>query len=61
MTQTAELMPLADYLYGVMSQLRPLPPLEVDLTGAYGNVLAEDVAAPGPLPAFDHASIDGYA
>ncbi|GIG57354.1 molybdopterin molybdenumtransferase MoeA [Longispora fulva] len=61
MTRTTELVPLADYLYGVMARLRPLPPLEVDLTQAYGNVLAEEVTAPGPLPAFDHAAIDGYA
>ncbi len=61
MTTTTERVPLADYLYGVMARLRPLPPLEVDLPQAYGNVLAEDVVAPGPLPAFDHAAIDGYA
>ncbi len=55
------LLPLADYLGTVLRGLRPLPALDLDLTQAYGNTLAEDVIAPGPLPAFDHAAIDGYA
>src|SRR3954453_16892858 len=55
------LTPLADYLGTVLRGLRALPPLDLDLTQAYGNVLAQDVAAPGPLPAFDLAAIDGYA
>jgi molybdopterin molybdotransferase len=58
---TGELIPLADYLAGVLRGLRPLPPLDLDLTLAHGNVLAEDIQAPGPMPAFDHASVDGYA
>nr|WP_246656489.1 MULTISPECIES: gephyrin-like molybdotransferase Glp [Dactylosporangium] len=41
--------------------LRPLPPLDLEITAAHGNVLAEDVVGPGPVPAFDHAAIDGYA
>lgn len=56
-----ELVPLADYLGGVLRRLRALPPLDLELSQAYGNVLAEDVVAPGPLPAFDHAAVDGYA
>jgi molybdopterin molybdotransferase len=56
-----ELTPLAEYLARVLRGLRPLPPLDLDLTQAHGNVLAEDVVAPGPLPAYDHAAIDGYA
>jgi molybdopterin molybdotransferase len=58
---TPELTPLADFLSGVLKKLRPLPPLDLDLTQAYGNVLAEDVRGPTGLPAFDRASIDGYA
>jgi molybdopterin molybdotransferase len=57
----AELTPLAGYLAGVLRGLRPLPALDLDLTQAHGNVLAEDVHAPGALPAYDHAAIDGYA
>jgi molybdopterin molybdotransferase len=55
------LTPLADYLSGVLRRIRPLPPLDLDLTQSYGNVLAQDAVAPGPLPAFDHADVDGYA
>lgn len=54
-------VPLADYLTSVLRRLRALPPLDLDLTEAYGNVLAEDVVAPHSFPAFDQAAIDGYA
>jgi molybdopterin molybdotransferase len=57
----AGLTPLAEYLAMVLRGLRPLPALDLDLTQAYGNVLALDVVTPGPLPAFDHADVDGYA
>jgi molybdopterin molybdotransferase len=56
-----ELTPLADYLGSVLRRLRALPPLDLDLTQAYGNVLAEDVVAPHAFPAFDQAAVDGYA
>ena len=58
---TPELTPLAEFLAGVLNKLRPLPPIDMDLTQSYGNVLAEEVRAPTALPAFDHATIDGYA
>lgn len=67
MTATVEagaavtLAPLADYLGSVLRRLRPLPPLDLDLTQAYGHVLAEDVSAPHQSPSFDYASVDGYA
>ncbi|MEV0273274.1 MAG: molybdopterin molybdotransferase MoeA [Hamadaea sp.] len=57
----AELTPLADYLGSVLRRLRALPALDLDLTQAHGNVLAENVLAPHPYPAFDSAGIDGYA
>jgi len=56
-----ELTPLAEYLGGVLRRIRPLPPLDLDLTQAHGNLLAEDVVAPHAFPAFDQAAIDGYA
>ncbi|GFJ80453.1 hypothetical protein Phou_046330 [Phytohabitans houttuyneae] len=56
-----ELTPLADYLGSVLRRLRPLPPLDLDLTQAYGNVLAQDVVAAHAYPAFDQAAVDGYA
>lgn len=58
---TPEPTPLADFLTGVLKRLRPLPPLELDLTRAAGEVLAQEVRARNGLPAFDRASIDGYA
>lgn len=54
-------LPLADYLASVLRRIRPLPPLDLDLTQAYGHVLAEDVAAPHQSPSFDYAELDGYA
>jgi len=52
---------LADYLGSVLRRVRPLPPLDLDLTQAYGNVLAEDVPAPHGWPSSDCAGLDGYA
>jgi molybdopterin molybdotransferase len=57
----AEPIPLAEYLGGVLRGLRPLPALDLEITQAHGNVIAEDVIAPGPVPAFDQAALDGYA
>src|SRR4051794_7965719 len=57
----AELTPLADYLSGVLRGVRPLPPFDLDLPQARVNVLPQDVVAPGPLPTYDRATIDGYA
>jgi molybdopterin molybdotransferase len=58
---TPEQTPLADYLTGVLSTLHPLPALDLDLTQAFGTVLAADAQVVTPLPAFDHAAIDGFA
>jgi molybdopterin molybdotransferase len=61
LANTPELTPLAEYLAGVLTGLRPLPCLDLDLTQAHGYMLAEEIRAPTALPAFDHATIDGYA
>jgi molybdopterin molybdotransferase len=50
-----------DYLARVLDSVAPLPPTQVPLTASHGCVLAEDVAAPWPLPSFDNSSMDGYA
>lgn len=60
-TPESELTPLADYLGSVLRRVRALPALDLDLTQAHGNVLAENVLSPHPYPAFDQAAIDGYA
>jgi len=52
---------VAEFLRGAMAKVRPLPTIDLDLTQACGCVLGADVPAPGPLPAFDHATVDGYA
>ncbi len=52
---------VADHLSEVLSVVRPLAPLDVQLLDAHGCVLAEDVVAPWPLPQFDNSAMDGYA
>lgn len=45
----------------IADHARPLGDENVDLSRAAGRVLAEAVAAPEDLPAFDHSAMDGYA
>jgi molybdopterin molybdotransferase len=45
----------------VLSQIHPLPPLELPLTDAYGCVTAADVTAAIDLPEFASSGMDGYA
>ncbi|MBI1378044.1 MAG: molybdopterin molybdenumtransferase MoeA [Frankiales bacterium] len=45
----------------VLAGVEPLEPIDVALLDALGQTLAEDVAAPWPLPSFDNSSMDGYA
>src|SRR5512138_576200 len=33
----------------------------VDVSSAFGRVLAEDITAPHPLPEFQRSTVDGYA
>lgn len=56
-----ETVALAQFLSAALAQVRPLPTIDLDLTQACGCVLGTNVTAPGPLPAFDHATVDGYA
>ncbi len=50
-----------EHLQSVLADVEPLSPLDVTLVDARACVLAEDVAAPWPLPPFDNAATDGYA
>jgi molybdopterin molybdotransferase len=43
------------------ARVQPLPPEDVDLRGVAGRVLAAEVTAGVPVPAFDRAAMDGYA
>ena len=49
------------YLAEIAAAVRPLPARELALADAYGAVLAGDVTAQWPLPAFDNSAMDGYA
>ena len=46
---------------GALADLEPLRPLPMALLESLGVVLAEDVVATAPVPAFDVAAVDGYA
>jgi molybdopterin molybdotransferase len=52
---------LKDALRIVLEAARPLGPELVDLAGALGRVLSEDIKADVDMPAFDKALVDGYA
>jgi molybdopterin molybdotransferase len=45
----------------VMASISPLMPTVVELDGALGRVLGEDVVARNQLPAFDSSAMDGFA
>jgi molybdopterin molybdotransferase len=52
----------ADALKLLDERLEPVAGIEdVALTEALGRVLAEDIAAPRPIPAFTNSAVDGYA
>jgi molybdopterin molybdotransferase len=50
-----------EHLSAVLTQVHPLEPFAISLLESRGCVIAEDVTAPWPLPAFDAAAVDGYA
>src|SRR4051794_8852352 len=45
----------------ISRRVEPLSAETIDLTQAAGRVLAEEVRAGAPVPAFDRAAMDGYA
>ena len=52
---------VADHLAACLTIAHRLEPLTVALSDAQGCLLVGDVLAPGPLPAFGTAQLDGYA
>ncbi|MFD9464319.1 gephyrin-like molybdotransferase Glp [Streptomyces sp. NPDC060027] len=50
-----------DHLEDILTTVRPLEPIELQLLDAQGCVLIEDVTVPVSLPPFDNSSMDGYA
>ncbi len=56
-----ELTPFAEYRRRVIDAVTPLAAMSVKVSDALGLVLAEDVTATEPLPAFANSAMDGYA
>ncbi|MBV2356930.1 molybdopterin molybdotransferase MoeA [Streptomyces sp. J2-1] len=50
-----------EHLDDILTTVRPLDPIELQLLDAQGCVLVEDVTVPLSLPPFDNSSMDGYA
>ncbi|GLY14513.1 molybdopterin molybdenumtransferase MoeA [Kineosporia sp. NBRC 101677] len=50
-----------EHLAACLSDLAPLPAVELPLLEAVGCVLAEDVVSGIDMPRFDNSSMDGYA
>ncbi len=57
----AELTPVDDYLAFVLQRIQRPRPIRLRSADALGLVLAQDVVATEPLPAFANAAMDGYA
>ncbi len=52
---------VSEHLEDILTTVRPLEPIELQLLDAQGCVLVEDVTVPVSLPPFDNSSMDGYA
>ncbi len=50
-----------EHLAEILSVIHPLSAIDLQLPDTHTCVLAEDVYAPAPLPAFDNSAMDGYA
>jgi len=57
----SETWSVEEHLDDILSSVRPLEPIELQLLDAQGCVLVEDVSVPTSLPPFDNSSMDGYA
>ncbi|GHE70720.1 molybdopterin molybdenumtransferase MoeA [Streptomyces spiralis] len=60
-TEPDRLWSVDEHLEDVLTTVRPLDPIELQLLDAQGCVLVEDVMVPLSLPPFDNSSMDGYA
>ncbi|MQY37865.1 Molybdopterin molybdenumtransferase 2 [Streptomyces sp. RB17] len=56
-----DLWSVDEHLEDILSTVRPLEPIELQLLDAQGCVLVDDVTVPVSLPPFDNSSMDGYA
>lgn len=55
------MLSVEEYRDLVLAGIESLHPIELPLSEVDGCLLAQDVAAPWPLPSFDNSSMDGYA
>ena len=55
------MIPVAEARLFVLSACKVLTPVQMDVGGAYGHVLAETVLATADVPPFANSSMDGYA
>src|SRR5689334_21798480 len=55
------MLPFDDALARLLGSAVPLGDERVPLDDASHRVLAEDLFAPAPMPAFDYSGMDGYA
>jgi len=55
------LVPVEEARGRILSQIKPLQPLELPLQEAAGCVLADDVVAPTDIPDFASSAMDGFA
>jgi len=56
-----DLLPVEEAQARILEHFAPLPPEEVPLLSAVGQVLAEAVRAPFAVPPWDNSAMDGYA
>ena len=57
----AKLLSVAEALRRVLADAKPLPAIEMPLTGAHGLVLADDLTALRTQPPAANSAMDGYA
>jgi len=55
------LVPVEEAQRKILSQVKPLAPLQLPLAEAYGCVLAEEIVATKDLPEFPSSGMDGFA
>lgn len=55
------MLTFTEALARLLGAASPIGAERVSLDEAHGRVLAEDIAAPAPMPAFDYSAMDGYA
>ena len=58
---TMALLPVEEARSRILSNVKPLPPENIQLAQALGRVLAKPLSAKRDQPPFDASAMDGYA